>query len=232
MTSRKIITVDGLLGTGKTSISKLLAKELGYAYLSSGMFYRGLAFVYGVLEGKKDFEDESKIIETVSSYKFELKEGKENSQILIINGKDETKNLFSDLVTQSASKIAKHFKVREFLIDFQRLAFPNKNLVAEGRDMGSVIFPEAGLKFYVKVDAKVKAERRFNQMYKDQNVATDKAKELKIILKKEIEERDERDLNREHSPTIIPKNAIIIDNSTQTLTQVVKNMYDLAVSQY
>lgn len=241
MLNRKVITVDGLLGTGKTTISKLLAKKLGYVYLSSGMLYRGIAYL--CLENNiKDLNEAKSVYDCVKNANFELvltnSDGEiviedyigDLKQCLLIDGKNVTDNLFSLQVSQAASKVATHKEVRSMLVDIQRNAFKGFNIVAEGRDMGSVIFPNADIKFYIEVSSEVKAKRRFEQLYKGQNLSEEQVKSLKLQLKTEIEERDNRDINREIAPTIVPKEAKIIDNSSKTLTEVVKSMYNRAVS--
>jgi cytidylate kinase len=160
MINRKVITVDGLLGTGKTTISKLLAKELGYVYLSSGMLYRGVALA--CLEANvKDLNDAKLVSNCIKNKEFELiltnragevvsgEATNEIKQCLLIDGENVTEKLYSLQVSQGASKVATHKQVRDKLIDIQRNAFKGSNIVAEGRDMGSVIFPNAELKFYI-----------------------------------------------------------------------------------
>jgi cytidylate kinase len=231
MNRRKVITVDGLLATGKTSLAKALAEKLGYVYLSTGMLYRGIAYLL-IREHKFDLlkQDQSQLTKFIDNFTLELKINPKGEQILLINDENVTSELFSSEVSLGSSKVAESAAVRTLLYPLQRNAFPDSNIVAEGRDMGSVVFKDADFKFFIEIDLEVKIERRYQQVYKDKNLSQDQANSLKLQLKQEIEERDRRDQERAIAPTIVPDGAVIINNSHKTLTQVVQNMYDLLAS--
>lgn len=197
MTKRTVITIDGLAGSGKSTIADGLALRLGFRVLHSGLLYRAAA---ALLPKTFDEDTATNIIQTC-----ELKtEG----------------DLHSDEIAQKASKIASFPAVRALLIDRQRTFAGDASLIAEGRDMGTVIFPDALCKFFIVVPAEVRAKRRVSQYGGDyQTVLAD------------IKERDKRDSERKIAPTVPAADAKIIENGEGvTLTEVLDHMYHLAVS--
>ncbi|MEZ4753657.1 MAG: (d)CMP kinase [Bdellovibrionota bacterium] len=147
--------------------------------------------------------------------------------IMLLDSKDVTQSLFTREVSQAASKVGALPKVRKFLQPIQRTAFSTaKGIVADGRDVGTVLFPDADFKFFINVDADVRAERRVKQLYPDMNDPQE-LERLKKELVKEIKERDERDLKRGVAPTVPAKDAKIIDNTATTLTETLNFMYHL-----
>ena len=221
--TRKIIVIDGLAGTGKTSLAKMLAEKLGYVHLNSGTVYRGVGLL--ALDNKIPTDDEAALEKMLSEHVMELVLNDKGESRLLIDSSDVGDKIFTREVSQAASQIAALPKVREFLQAIQRSAFPSaKGLVADGRDMGTVLFPDADFKFFVKVDSGIRAERRVAQLYPDQKDANE-LERLKKELLTEIDERDMRDVERDIAPTIPADDAIIIDNTQATLTQTLENMY-------
>ena len=192
---KKIITVDGPAGSGKEKISRYIARKYKLYHLDSGLLYRRLAY-----------ELEKKNIKTfqVSKIKSVIKNVKKLSL-------RKTKVLRKEEIGKAASEIAKIDFVRDFINSQQRLATkaPNKKkgFIIDGRDIGSVVFKKAYLKIYVEVDVKIRAKRRYKQLI-------DKGeKSIYREILKDIKLRDKKDKNRKNSPLVIPKGAIIIDNS-------------------
>lgn len=221
--SRKIVTIDGLSGSGKSAISKQLGLELGVPVLNSGLLYRSLAR-YMLDSGEVDFDSESSVAGFVEKIRtVELVESKQiGGSCVLVDGQPITGELYSPEMSEATSKVSKCKAVRELLLGSQREAYPEQTIIAEGRDMGSVIFPEADIKFFVDCPAEVRAERRLGQMLAKPGIDP---KVLKLQLEREINERDRRDLERENSPAVVPDGAIRVDNSSQPLTKVIESMY-------
>jgi len=222
---RVIITIDGLAGTGKTTISLLLAEKLGFIHFSTGLLYRAVGLL--LLTDKIDSNDQNLALETVRKHSIKLGIS-ENliSASVLIDGVDVTEQLYIPEVSESTSRAAQHSAIRRELLELQRQAFLGKNLVVEGRDAGSVVFPEADLKFYIETKESVKVERRLKQL--EERLAGKSASELNNLkeqMKIEIHERDERDQSRALSPTKCMPDMVFIDNSSQPLEFVVEKMY-------
>lgn len=224
---RPVVTVDGLAGSGKTVLSKGLAEELGFAHLSSGVLYRAVGYL--ALKNSIPFNDSAALLAAINSSKLELLQPSNASRPGILVGGDQVVNeLYSLEADDAASQVSVHADVREALIPAQREAFAGKGLVAEGRDMGTVVFADAALKFFVESPAELRVERRMMQLYPEvEDMDPEEAKRLKNRIKIEVLERDRRDSERELSPTVAAADAQIILNDGQPLTQVIKNMYTL-----
>ena len=219
--TRAVITVDGLAASGKSALCSALAKRLNYVHFSSGALYRAVGFMV-LKEGKTPSSSEG-VLQLMDQNRIEMALAADNSCKVLINGSDPGEALFSPDVSQATSISSSLREVRQRLLPLQREAFPEKNLVAEGRDMGTVVFPEAVLKFFIVADPAVRAQRRLKQL--SQGLSPQEVKLLKEKIEIEISERDLRDTERSESPTKAAKGAILIDNSLQTLTVVVDTMY-------
>ena len=224
---RFILTIDGLAGSGKTAVSREVAKKLGFRYLSSGLFYRAVGYL--ALLNKITFEEPEKLIPILHKSKISLEPTADLNNRLCLDGVDVTKDILQPQVSEAASTFATLKFVRDFLLEMQRTAFGGDNLVAEGRDMGTIVFPEAQLKVFLTCSPEILAERRLEQILKnrskDQQINPDLVREE---LRIEIEERNQRDKNRKIAPTIPAEGALIVDNSQQTLTEVVNYVYNYA----
>ena len=227
MNERKVITVDGLAGSGKTTLSKLLAKRLGYAFFSSGAVYRAVALLG--LNASVDLESEASVLSELKLHKVDIRSDSDGETRAYLDGVCIEKDIRTPEVSEATSIIAKHPKVRGALTEMQRGIFPGQNLVAEGRDMGTLIFPAAILKFFIEVSEGVRMERRMRQLSADRSGGASYVdSELKIQMKVEITERDKRDRERTVAPTVPAEDAVIIDNSGRSLTEVIEIMYDFA----
>ncbi|MBX7143792.1 MAG: (d)CMP kinase [Oligoflexia bacterium] len=219
VTQRKVIAVDGLAGSGKTSIAKAVAARLGFAHLNTGLLYRSVAWL--ILKYGINPEVEAGIGDLLRAHTIELRLDPQRGGRAIVDGHDVTDQLQKPEVSQATSQAAQFRTVREALHATQRNAFPGNNLVAEGRDMGTVIFPDAELKLFIEVNEQVRIERRLKQL--GLSIPADEAGQarLKEQIRMEIIERDRRDESRSLSPTLAAADAVRIDNSLDPLEKVV-----------
>lgn len=203
-----VVTIDGPAASGKSSVSRELARRLGWRWVSTGAFYRGLAYVAGELQS--DLENPRRLAELSHSKEWEILLTPERTQVLF-RGKDVTDLIASERVGGIASKISHYPEVREALLAAQRACAEGpQGLVAEGRDCGTVVFPGAPVKVYLTASSESRAQRRAAEHGEDPD---------KIIEAQKT--RDRQDSTRKAAPLMIPQNALVIDSSTMNLSQVV-----------
>ena len=219
--STYIITIDGTSGSGKTTISKSLAKKLGFNLLDSGKLYRSAGFVY--LESKELFSDLNSINDLIS--KITMSSNKDSNEFEVFyENKKIDHLLYTEEVSESASIVSKFPEVRECMLKIQKLCVIGRGLIANGRDMGTEVFPEADLKLYVNASIDVRARRRYEEL---------KSKGHDVNLKnvyKSLQKRDESDINRSISPLRVPDNAEIIDTSDlkpEAIVDKILNLYTI-----
>ncbi|MCB0317118.1 MAG: (d)CMP kinase [Bdellovibrionales bacterium] len=223
-TQRIIIAIDGLAGTGKTTLAKMLADKLGFVHLNSGYVYRAVGLL--ALQNNLALNDSTAICALINKHSISLNLDQEKNCRVLIDDKDRSDQIFTREVSDAASQISVHPQVRDLLRPVQRQAFPSaKGIVADGRDIGTVLFPNADFKFFIEVDPRIRAKRRVSQLYPDLKDANELERLNKELLA-EIEIRDSRDTERQVAPTVPATDALIIDNSELTLTQALENMYD------
>lgn len=225
---RVVITVDGLSGSGKTTLAKMLAAKLRFAHLNSGLLYRGLAWM--ALQEGIPATDEREIVGLLSRHEMILQKTEEGASALFIDGAEKTREVQEPRISELTSQLSLHREVRSALLPLQREAFAGSGIIAEGRDMGTVVFPEAPIKFFIEVPEEVRIQRRVSQLYGQEasqilSKATSQAEVLRKNIEIEIRARDKRDMTRLESPAIAASDAIIVDNSAQTLTLVLESMY-------
>ena len=201
----KIITIDGPSGVGKGTLAKNLSDELDWIVLDSGSLYR----MVGYLSLKNVTKDFSKISKIINKKEISFKFLKKNSNISLFLGEDDLSEFIrNEEVAKLASEFAVIPEVREYLFKIQRSFLDKgKGLIADGRDMGTILFPEAKHKFFITASAEERARRRENQL-----------KELGLSvnmrnLQERIEERDKKDSSREISPLVPAEDAVVIDSS-------------------
>ena len=210
-----IIAVDGPAGSGKSTISKLLAKELGLVYLDTGAMYR--LFTLKMLKENVSFSDSHKIDELLENLNINI----ENDRFYL-DEKDVSEEIRKTDVAENVSKTAAIKEVREKMVNLQREFSKSKNVILDGRDIGTVVFPEADIKIFLVADAKERAERRFKELHeKGENISLDNIYEN--ILK-----RDRLDSTRENSPLKKANDAIEVDTTGKNIEEVkniILNLY-------
>ena len=212
-----VLTIDGPSGAGKGTVSRAVANKLGWHYLDSGAIYRSLAIA--VLKAKIDLQDIAAITDVAQAMQLEFECGDE--LIVKLNGENITSQLGTETTGNSASIIAAYPDVRSVLLqkqkDFQQLP----GLVADGRDMGTVVFPDAEYKAYLTASAEERAKRRYKQLIEkgiDANLEQ---------ITKEIEERDRRDQERKTAPLTLADDAHYIDSSNMPIEKVIEEVMNL-----
>ena len=209
------IAIDGPAGAGKSTIAKLVAKELGFIYVDTGAMYRGLAVHFlkkGIVPGEVE-----KIEAACEDAKVEL--GYENGvQQVYLNGENITSQLREEAVGNMASVSSAVPAVRAKLLDLQRNLAKEKDVVMDGRDIGTVVLPDANVKIYLTASSKVRAKRRFDELTA-KGVSCDMD-----AIEKDIIERDYRDMHRETSPLKQAEDAVLLDSSDLDIDGVVEEM--------
>lgn len=217
-----IITVDGPSGAGKGTLCHALAEKLGFDFLDSGAIYRITALAAVKAGIALDDEDALAEIGRRLDVKFVPKDGEIN---VILNGENVGDQIRTAEAGQNASKVAVFPKVREALLQRQRDFSTSKGLIADGRDMGTVVFPEAQVKLFLDASAEERAKRRVKQLQeKGFNANFDE-------ILAEIKERDFRDINREVAPLVPAKDALLLDSTSLSIDEVVRQALD-HISQY
>jgi cytidylate kinase len=210
-----VITFDGPAGTGKGTISQLLAKKLGWHYLDSGAMFRILA--YAAIENNVELDDDNNLAKFAKTLEITFKSGE-----ITLFDKKITKEIRTENIAEAASKLAILPGVRNALADKQRSFYHPPGLIADGRDMGTVIFPNAILKFFLDASAEERAKRRHLQL---KNSGADVS--LALILK-DLHQRDMRDRNRAVSPLKPAEDAFIIDTTALSIDEVFATVIDYA----
>ena len=205
----KVITIDGPAASGKTSVSRELARRLGWQWVSTGAYYRGLAYV--ALQIGCALQDEVALTELANDPLWHVRLGVESTQVILRNV-DVTTDIFAEDVGNVASKISQFPKVREALLKPQRLCqTQTSGLVAEGRDCGTVVFPNAEVKIYLTARQENRAERR----------AKDQGLEVENIVKQQVI-RDQQDSSRKVAPLQVPDSSFVVDTTHLNFQQVVE----------
>ena len=211
-----IITIDGSIATGKSTIAKRLAKEIGYIYFDTGAMYRCLT--YAVLKHKVDYENPELLAEFLKKFEFEIKV-KHGERYYFVEGEDVTLKIRGAAVTSSVSKVSAIPAVREKLVQLQREFAIGVNAVFEGRDIGTVVFPNAQLKIFLTGRPEVRAKRRFEELRAKFPEETKELTMEKVMA--DLHERDEYDTQRQISPLKQAEDAYVIDTSDLTLDEII-----------
>ncbi len=207
-----VIAIDGPAGSGKSTVAKLLAEWLGYLYVDTGAMYRALT--WKALKEKTDLKDEDALTSLSRQTEILLKEEKGKLRVFV-DGKEVTEAIRGESVTNNAFYIARAPSVRAELVKQQRRMAKENNLVMEGRDIGTVVFPKAKLKVYLDASLKERARRRFLEL-KEKGIKTD----LEVI-KKQLQARDKEDKGRKVAPLKIAKEAFVIDSTKMKIEEEV-----------
>ena len=211
-----VITIDGAAGVGKTSTAKELAKRLGYQYFDTGAMYRAVTLFF--IRENVDLSSRSEVVKSLDSIKLNIDFSSESEMQIFLDEDDISLKIRSQEVTSKVSAVSALKDVREMMVNIQRSFTANGNFVVEGRDIGTVVFPDAKYKFYLQADYDIRAERRLADFEK-----LNEAKNINEI-KEDLEKRDKYDSSRKLSPLKKPDNAIIIDTTHCTLDEQVNKI--------
>lgn len=207
-----VITVDGPSGTGKGTICLLLASHLHWHYLDSGAIYRGLALAAEL--NQVELSDTEALLHLARTLDLEFKVSNQNKVSVVLSGKDVTKSIRSEHCSKKASSISSIPEIRKALLQRQRDYAQWPGLVTDGRDMGTVVFPDAVLKLYLDADQDERARRRYLQLKEAGNNVS-----LAQVVD-ELVKRDERDTNRSHSPLKPAEKSVIINTTNINIDQL------------
>ncbi|MEH6627099.1 MAG: (d)CMP kinase [Motiliproteus sp.] len=212
-----IVTIDGPSGSGKGTIAKLLAQKLGWHLLDSGALYRVLGLAadhHGV-----DLTDEDALVVLAAHLDVQFKtRGDQEGVQVILEGEEVTSTIRSEASGRSASVVAAIGKVRTALLERQRAFAEFPGLVADGRDMGTVVFPRAAVKIFLTASAEERAQRRYNQL-----IHKDTSANLQQVLD-DIRARDDRDMNRAVAPLKPADDALVLDGTQMTIDEVLERV--------
>jgi cytidylate kinase len=206
-----IIAIDGPAGAGKSTIASRLARKLGYANLETGAMYRALALK--AILSDVSFDDEAALAELARNTRIQLEPTSTGNRVLV-NGSDVTQRVRETDVTEGASRVSVHPKVREWMVARQQEMGANGGVVMEGRDIGTRVFPHADVKIFLDADPVVREQRRLKQQGLSGSAAELTAAELRM--------RDQRDRNRTTSPLVPAPDALRLDSTTMTEDEVLQ----------
>lgn len=213
--SYKIITIDGPSGAGKSTIAKLIADKLGFKYLDTGAMYRAVTLY--MIENQVDIKNEEEVINALNK----LNIGFDSNYRIYLDSQDITEDIRKEKVVKFVSEVSAISSVRRKMVDLQRDIAKEGNYILDGRDAGSVVFPNADYKFYLEASLEERAKRRYKE---------ELSKEVDIsfeAVKESIKKRDKYDSNRKDSPLVVPENAIIIDTTNMTIDEVAEEITDI-----
>ncbi len=212
------IAIDGPAGAGKSTIAKLAAKKLGFVYVDTGAMYRAMA-LYFLRQGIEG--DEAAIKAACPQIEVELCY-EDGLQKVILNGEDVTGQIRAEEVGRAASSTSVHAPVREKLVELQRQLAARENVIMDGRDIGTCVLPNAPAKIYLTASVQERARRRFLEL-EEKGITCDQKE-----IEKDIEDRDYRDMHREHSPLKQAEDAVLLDTTHMSIEQVVEAIIRIA----
>ena len=213
--SYKIITIDGPSGAGKSTVAKLIADKLSFKYLDTGAMYRAVTLY--MIENQVDIKNEEEVINALNK----LNIGFDSNYRIYLDSQDITEDIRKEKVVKFVSEVSAISSVRRKMVDLQRDIAKEDNYILDGRDAGSVVFPNADYKFYLEASLEERAKRRYKE---------ELSKEVDIsfeAVKESIKKRDKYDSNRKDSPLVVPENAIIIDTTNMTIDEVAEEITDI-----
>ena len=213
--SYKIITIDGPSGAGKSTVAKLIADKLGFKYLDTGAMYRAVTLY--MIENQVDIKNEEEVINALNK----LNIGFDSNYRIYLDSQDITEDIRKEKVVKFVSEVSAISSVRQKMVDLQRDIAKEGNYILDGRDAGSVVFPNADYKFYLEASLEERAKRRYKEeLSKEVDISFEEVKES-------IKKRDKYDSNRKDSPLVVPENAIIIDTTNMTIDEVAEEITDI-----
>ena len=220
MTKKFAIAIDGVVASGKGTLAKLLAERLGYIHIDSGALYR--AITLHILNSGIDAEDSSAVIDILPSITLSFEHNKETGKNeIVLNGKNVERDIRQMSVSEKVSPVAVIPEVRHFVTQIQR-DHVEDGIVIDGRDIGTVVLPDADLKIFLTADAEVRAKRRFKELQEKGDPVS-----YENVLEN-LQMRDHTDSTRKTSPLKQAEDAILIDSTHMPIPEVVETVYELA----
>ena len=218
MKTTTIIAIDGPSSSGKSTIAKLIARHFNYTYIDSGSIYRAITYIalkHNLIDNFK--VNTLAIIEILKKTSISFSFNSKNQNIISVDGVELDYKIRTFKISSLVSLIAEKNEIRQYVVKIQKDISINKSVVMDGRDIGSIVFPNADVKFYLDASLEKRSERRWMELQKIEDVSLDD-------VKNDLHKRDLKDLNREFSPLVKPKNSITINSDNLSIEQVVYNM--------
>ncbi len=214
-----VIAIDGPAGAGKSTIAKALSKRLHFSYLDTGAMYRALTLK--ALRQKISLGNEAALVTLAQETTIDLRTETDQGLHIFLDGEDVTTAIRSLEVTNNTFYIARAPQVRAMMVEWQRAIGSRHNIVVEGRDVGTVVFPQATYKFYLDADFKERSQRRILELKAQKKVFDED------VLKKELQERDHKDMTRSVGPLKQAADAVRIDSTHLTIEQVIEKIWQV-----
>ena len=217
---RPVIAIDGPAGAGKSTLAAHLARHFGFLNLETGAMYRALALK--AIQNDVDFDSENELMDLVQRTRIALEPRRDGNRVLL-DGVSVTQRVRDTDVTAAASRVSVHPRVRQWMVDQQRAMGRDGGVVMEGRDIGTVVFPDADVKIFLDANPEVRGERRFLQAAPRNDPGS------KAELVRELKERDQRDKTRADSPLRPAADAVVLDSTHMSLEEVLQTAENLVV---
>ena len=216
-----IIAIDGPSSSGKSTIAKLIAKHLKFTYIDSGSIYRAVTY----LAVKNNLLDKSNIntsaiIEILKKTSISFSFNSKNQNIISVDGIQLEDKIRTFKISSLVSLLAEKNEIRKYIVKIQKDISKNKSIVMDGRDIGTVVFPNADVKFYLDASLNERSQRRWKELSKAESISFEQ-------VKKDLKNRDDNDINRDHSPLMKSKNSITIITDNLSIDEVVKKMIQI-----
>lgn len=212
------IAIDGPSATGKSTLAKALAKELSFIYIDTGAMYRAVG-LYNIRKNI-DLNNEADVVNTLKDISIDIKYI-DKEQRIFLNGEDVSSQIREEKVGMAASIVSTYKKVREVLVELQRSLANVQNVIMDGRDIGTVVLPNASLKIFLTASSEERTKRRYLEL-------KEKGKDVSIEdVAKELKERDERDTKRANSPLTKAEDAILVDTTNMNIEQTIEHIKKL-----
>lgn len=217
MNRRISVAIDGPAGAGKSSISKVVAKKLGYLYIDTGAMYRGIT--WALLNAGISIDDVDAVEAALSMIQLELRV-EETGLSVWVNGTDVSQDIRTQYVTSHVSQVAAHKAVRTKLVEMQRHMASAGGVILDGRDIGSVVLPNAELKVYLTASVETRGHRRWLELKDSENISLEE-------VCRTVAERDAMDMNRKESPLVCVDDAVVVETDHLSIEETVQTLVDL-----